>query len=90
MCAGWKKRYGKNQRIGCGRTNDGNTEPSKMDKDKVAVAILNYNGKHWLEKFLPKVLEHSGSHARVYVIDNASTDNSVIYSTDPFPKCSRS
>ena len=72
--------------IGCGRTDDGNTEPSKMDKDKVAVAILNYNGKHWLEKFLPKVLEHSGSHARVYVIDNASTDDSVDLLNRSFPE----
>ena len=26
---------------------------------KVAVAILNYNGKNWLEKFLPSVVEYS-------------------------------
>ena len=56
-----------------------------MDKEKVAVAILNYNGKHWLEKFLPNVLEHSRSHAQVYVIDNASTDDSVDLLNRSFP-----
>ncbi len=56
-----------------------------MDKEKVAVAILNYNGKHWLEKFLPNVLAHSCSHAQVYVIDNASTDDSVDLLNRSFP-----
>ncbi|WP_312765749.1 glycosyltransferase family 2 protein [Epilithonimonas sp.] len=42
----------------------------------VAIAILNWNGKKWLEKFLPSVIEHS-SEAEIFVIDNASTDNSV-------------
>lgn len=50
----------------------------------IAIAILNWNGKHWLEKFLPTVLLHS-SAATVYVIDNASTDDSVSYLTQNFP-----
>ncbi|SHK65010.1 glycosyltransferase family 2 protein [Epilithonimonas mollis] len=42
----------------------------------VAIAILNWNGKNWLEKFLPSVILYSAD-AQIYVIDNASTDNSV-------------
>jgi len=50
----------------------------------VAIAILNWNGKNWLEKFLPSVLLHS-KEADIYVIDNASTDNSVQFLKSNFP-----
>lgn len=51
---------------------------------KTAIAILNWNGIHWLEKFLPNVLEFS-DEAQVYVIDNASTDDSVAFVEKYFP-----
>ena len=51
---------------------------------KVAVVILNYNGVHWLEKFLADVVLKS-SDAQVYVADNASTDDSVNYVKTNFP-----
>lgn len=41
-----------------------------------AIVILNWNGVHWLERFLPAVLAHRGD-ASVVVADNASTDGSV-------------
>lgn len=41
----------------------------------LAIAILNYNGADLLKRFLPSVLQHSDT-ATIYVIDNASTDNS--------------
>ena len=43
---------------------------------KVAVVILNWNGKELLETFLPSVIKHS-ENATIYVADNASTDTSV-------------
>tara|TARA_B100000795_G_scaffold130321_1_gene97211 strand:- start:1330 stop:2334 length:1005 start_codon:yes stop_codon:yes gene_type:complete len=52
---------------------------------KVAIVILNYNGKTLLEQFLPGVLEHS-QEATVYVADNASTDGSVAYVKEHFSK----
>jgi len=51
---------------------------------KVAVVILNWNGKELLEKFLPSVVRFS-SEATVYVADNASTDNSVSFVSEFFP-----
>lgn len=45
--------------------------------DKVAIVILNWNGKKMLEKYLPSVIEHSLSDASVWVADNASTDDSM-------------
>jgi len=51
---------------------------------KIAVVILNWNGKSWLEKFLPTVLKYSES-AQIYVVDNASTDDSVSFLENNFP-----
>ena len=44
---------------------------------RVAIAILNWNGKALLEKFLPDVVRNSQGIAEVYVIDNNSSDGSV-------------
>lgn len=52
--------------------------------DKVAVVILNYNGWHFLEKFLPGVIQHSPG-ASIYVADNLSTDQSVEFLIRDFP-----
>ena len=51
---------------------------------KVSVVILNWNGKKLLKKFLPDVIRFSPL-AEIYVIDNASTDNSVSFVKDKFP-----
>src|SRR5687767_6786058 len=52
----------------------------------VSIVILNYNGKHWLEKFLPNVMEHNTySHAEIIIADNASTDDSVAWLKKTFP-----
>ncbi len=51
---------------------------------KLAVAILNWNGKSWLEKFLPDVIRFSRD-ADIYVIDNFSTDDSVEFLRMYFP-----
>ncbi|MGZ5264212.1 MAG: glycosyltransferase family 2 protein [Kaistella sp.] len=51
----------------------------------LAIAILNWNGKTWLEKFLPNVIAHA-ENAAVYVIDNASTDDSVDFLKRNFPE----
>lgn len=50
---------------------------------KLAIAILNWNGSKLLKEYLPKVVEYS-SDATIYVIDNASTDDSLeVLSTFP-------
>lgn len=52
---------------------------------KTAITILNWNGKNWLEKFLPNVIENS-ANAEIFVIDNASTDDSVSFLKERFPR----
>lgn len=46
--------------------------------EPAAIIILNYNGVHFLEQFIPGVVAHSQGH-RVIVADNASTDSSVAF-----------
>ena len=59
--------------------NSGNNLPS------VAIVILNWNGKAFLEKFLPSVLASSYNNKRVIVADNASSDDSVSFLREHFP-----
>ncbi len=51
----------------------------------IAIVILNWNGQPLLEQFLPSVVTYSDG-APVYVIDNASTDNSVAFIEKEYPK----
>ncbi len=54
---------------------------------KVAVVILNWNGKKFLEQFLPVVCRHSSeNNTEVIVADNGSTDDSVSFLKDQFPE----
>ena len=51
---------------------------------KIAVVILNYNGRHFLEKFLQSVIERSPG-ASIVVADNKSTDDSIGFLKAKFP-----
>ncbi|WP_298154264.1 glycosyltransferase family 2 protein [Flavobacterium sp.] len=51
---------------------------------KIAVVILNWNGRQLLEQFLPGVVRYSPD-AVVYVADNASTDDSIAFVAREFP-----
>ena len=51
---------------------------------KTAVVILNYNGKSFLEQFLPSVIKFSDG-ADIVVADNQSTDDSVEFLTNQYP-----
>ncbi|HEX8515820.1 MAG TPA: glycosyltransferase family 2 protein [Bacteroidia bacterium] len=52
---------------------------------KVAVVILNWNGKSFLEKFLPSVLSCNSAYSEIIVADNASTDDSVSFLEKNYP-----
>ncbi|MEX1188141.1 MAG: glycosyltransferase family 2 protein [Bacteroidia bacterium] len=52
---------------------------------RTAIVILNWNGKHLLEQFLPKVILHS-SGARIIVADNNSSDGSVAWLVENHPE----
>ena len=54
--------------------------------EKVAIVILNWNGRKMLEKYLPSVMQYSRDEATVYVADNASTDDSVEFLRTHYPQ----
>ena len=54
-----------------------------IDK-RIAVVILNWNGAKLLEQYLHSVVAYS-DEAKIYVIDNASTDNSIAVIKEKFP-----
>lgn len=51
---------------------------------RIAVVILNWNGKKLLEQFLPSVVAYS-KEATVYVADNASSDDSIDFLKEKYP-----
>lgn len=51
----------------------------------VAVVILNWNGKRFLEKFLPSVMQTTYPATKMIVADNASTDDSVAFLNQYYP-----
>ena len=50
---------------------------------KIAVVILNWNGVKLLEQFLPSIIQYS-PEAEIYIADNASTDDSILFITTHF------
>lgn len=51
---------------------------------KVAVVILNFNGRDLLQKFLPSIIQFSPS-AKIFLADNHSSDDSVELVRKEFP-----
>ena len=47
--------------------------------------ILNWNGKHYLQQFLPSVINTYYSNYKIIIADNASTDDSVAFIRQSFP-----
>ncbi len=50
------------------------------------VAILNYNGREYLESYLPSVLNSSKEDFEILMIDNASVDESVSFIKEWYPE----
>ncbi len=53
---------------------------------KVAVVILCWNGKSFLEEFLPHLLQTTYPNVEYVVADNASTDDSVAFVKEHYPQ----
>jgi GT2 family glycosyltransferase len=52
----------------------------------VAVVILNWNGKAFLEKFLPSVASSTYNNYSIILADNASNDDSVEFVQENYPQ----
>src|SRR5690349_421005 len=55
-----------------------------MWQNKVAVIILNFNGRQFLEQFLPSVTQFSAGY-KIIVADNNSSDDSISFLKDKYP-----
>lgn len=53
--------------------------------NKLSIVILNYNGRNFLEKFLPTVIKYSIDH-EIIVADNLSEDDSAVFMSENFPE----
>lgn len=53
---------------------------------KVAVVILNWNNRYFLEKFLPSIYNSNYSNVEFIIGDNASTDDSIVFVQEFYPK----
>lgn len=57
-----------------------------MAKPTIAIVILNWNGKHFLEKFIPNVVSTLRDGISLWVADNASTDDSISFLIESYPQ----
>lgn len=52
----------------------------------VSIVILNWNGREYLEKFLPALIRHTTNPgAEIVVADNGSVDDSLAFMTSEYP-----
>jgi len=52
---------------------------------KVSIVILNWNGRKYLQQFLPSVLSATYNNYEVIVADNGSTDDSLMFLENTYP-----
>lgn len=65
--------------------DDINNNSSKANDVKTAVVILNWNGRQFLEIFLPMLIQRT-PQGQLWVVDNGSTDDSMPYLAATFPE----
>lgn len=61
-------------------------KPALESSPKIAIVILNWNGRKFLEQFLPSVVSSTYSNYDVIVADNASTDDSIVFLQQQYPR----
>ena len=59
--------------------------PETPPSPEIAILVLNYNGRRFLEECLRSVLQDRSCPAETYLIDNRSTDDSVEFTRTRFP-----
>ena len=57
----------------------------ETQKEKIAVVVLNWNGRKWLEIMLPFLIRYS-QQAKIFIADNASADDSILFVEKNYPK----
>ena len=52
---------------------------------RLSVVILNWNGRHHLERYMPSVVANTMGEAEVVIADNGSTDDSLEWLASAYP-----
>lgn len=52
----------------------------------ISIIIVNYNGKKWLQNCFTSLLKQTYKNFEIIFVDNASTDGSIMYVKNHFPK----
>ncbi|SEL34216.1 hypothetical protein SAMN05661044_02218 [Olivibacter domesticus] len=52
---------------------------------KIAIVILNWNGRKYLESFLPSVCSNTYPNLEIVIGDNGSTDDSISFLQEKYP-----
>lgn len=55
-------------------------------KEKVAIVLLSYNSRAYLEQFLPFVIQTRYPDYRLIIVDNASTDDTAAFLAEHYPQ----
>ena len=53
---------------------------------KISIVILNWNGRKYLEQFLPSVLASDYSNFEVVIADNGSSDDTIAFLENTYPQ----
>ncbi len=56
-----------------------NLKKFELSFPSVAIVILNFNGRNYLEQFLPSVLASTYANKKIIVADNSSVDDSIAF-----------
>ena len=56
-----------------------------IQKTKVAIVVLNYNGINWLQTFLETLVQHTPPNYQVIIADNGSSDHSKEWTHEHCP-----
>jgi glycosyltransferase involved in cell wall biosynthesis len=65
-----------------------NKQDRLIELPSVAVVLLNWNGKKFLEQFLPTLLQCTHPGVQIVVADNGSTDDSIAFMKANYPDIS--
>ncbi|MFO7841232.1 MAG: glycosyltransferase family 2 protein [Fidelibacterota bacterium] len=60
--------------------------PKILVEEKVAIVLLSYNSRDYLERFLPYVLKTGYSGYKLIIVDNASTDDTLNFLQERYPQ----
>lgn len=63
--------------------------PGKKGNAKLAIVILNFNNKRYLQQFLPSIIAHGSPFQQIFVADNGSSDESLRMLSQQFPTVKR-